>query len=172
MKNIMIVLIMCVMLASSRVTYNTPRTNISMISPMMRYKLKQELMTYEGYHTHPYYDSSGKLHIGIGRNLEDQGIYPTEIDLMVNHDIDWAWSELNKTFPWFIRMDDIRQIVILQMYFNLGSKRFHSFKHMITALDRGLYSLAAQEMLHSKWATDVGDERAKHLAKLMETGSL
>lgn len=141
-----------------------------MISPILRYQLKNELIQGEGYYSHPYYDIYGKLHIGVGRNIEERGLVPTEIDLMLNHDIDWCWSELINRYPWFYTLDENRKVVVLEMYFSLGAKKFMTFKNFITAMDKKLYSLASIEMLDSKWSKDIGDIRAKRLSRAMEIG--
>ena len=63
----------------------------------------------------------------------------------------------------------MRQAVLIDMMFNLGSPRFKQFKKMIQALEDNDYSRASFEMLDSKWAVQVGN-RANYLAEKMKQG--
>ena len=62
-----------------------------------------------------------------------------------------------------------RQCVLVEMIFNMGVANVLKFKHMLKALAEKDYKRAAEEMLDSRWAEQVG-ERAKTLAKIMEEG--
>jgi lysozyme len=55
------------------------------------------------------------------------------------------------------------------MIFNIGMPRFKQFKKMIAALEEGDWSEAANQMMDSKWAKQVG-KRAERLRDMMETG--
>ena len=55
------------------------------------------------------------------------------------------------------------------MCFNMGLSRLMTFKKMLLALEKGLYQIAADEMLDSKWAKQVS-RRAEFLAQIMRTG--
>jgi lysozyme len=52
------------------------------------------------------------------------------------------------------------------MCFNLGHPRFSKFKKFIYAMQVSDWERAAEEMMDSKWATQVGD-RAKRLRDRM-----
>jgi lysozyme len=52
------------------------------------------------------------------------------------------------------------------MYFNLGNRLF-GFKKTLKYIDEGNYAQAAEEMLDSKWAGQVG-ERAQRLSRMMK----
>jgi lysozyme len=56
------------------------------------------------------------------------------------------------------------------MAFNLGLPRLLTFHDMIAALGRQDYGAAADAMLASRWAVQVGD-RARRLAQMMRTGA-
>lgn len=73
-----------------------------------------------------------------------------------------------KEYYWFTTLDDIRQKVVIDMAFNLGVNGVLSFKNMIQALKEKDYDKAAEEMLDSLWAEQVGN-RADRLAKMMRT---
>src|SRR5687767_14656968 len=113
----------------------------------------------------PYQCTSGKITIGCGRNLEDVGITLNEAYVLLSNDIERVLAEANQ-FAWFKSLNMPRQDAVLSMLFNLGLARFQGFKKMIQAVINGRFEVAADEMLNSKWATQVG-ERAKDLAQIM-----
>lgn len=112
----------------------------------------------------------GKLTLGNGRNLDDNGISQEECDLMRENDIRRAVREA-VSFSWFSPLNEPRKIAICDMLFGLGLPRFLTFKRMIAALEVQDYSKAAVEMIDSKWAKQVKG-RASELAVIMKTGSL
>jgi lysozyme len=59
--------------------------------------------------------------------------------------------------------------VLISMAFNLGVQGLLGFTRMLSYSQDGDYSGAAEEMLSSKWATQVGN-RAVELAGMMENG--
>lgn len=118
----------------------------------------------------PYVDSVGKLTIGIGRNLTDKGLSQDEILLMLRNDVRDVENDLER-LSWFTALDDIRRLVIADMAFNLGLSRLLGFKKAIAALRVGDFKTAADEMLDSKWARQVG-KRADRLAHMMRTGEI
>jgi lysozyme len=131
-------------------------------------ELENQLMQDEGLRLKPYKDSVGKLTIGIGRNLDDNGISKEEAIYLMQNDINAVQKSLNQ-FPWFTGLDLVRQDVVTNMVFNLGLPRFLCFKNMIEALRNKDYKKASEEMLASTWATQV-KRRAFNLAQMMKTG--
>ena len=131
--------------------------------------ITQLLMRHEGVRLKPYTDTVGKLTIGVGRNLTDNGITLDEADYLLGHDIAAIAGEMHRTFPWFSQLDACRQDAMLDMSFNLGLPRFKGFQYMIAAMERKDWVAASAAMLDSKWAEQVG-ERAKELAKMVRTG--
>ena len=136
---------------------------------MNKTKLAEQLKKHEGFREHPYKDTVGKWTIGIGRNLEDKGITEQEAMFMLNNDVNYFYTNIIKTLPWFSNLDDVRQNVLVNMAFNLGIAGLMTFKKMLDAVRLDLYLVAAEEMLNSKWAKQVG-YRAEELAKQMRTG--
>lgn len=131
--------------------------------------LKQELTRDEGRKFKPYKDTVGKTTIGVGRNLDDVGLSGDEIDLMLSNDISRASMSLDQALPWWASLSDARQRVMVNMCFNLGISRLMGFKNTLGLIQAGKYAEAADEMLKSLWAQQVGD-RAKRLADMMRTG--
>tara|TARA_B100001248_G_scaffold239629_1_gene205044 strand:+ start:25382 stop:25792 length:411 start_codon:yes stop_codon:yes gene_type:complete len=131
--------------------------------------LKKQLERHEGLRLKPYKCTAGKLTIGYGRNLDDVGISEEEAYSMLLNDIDRIIGEAKEIFPKFDELTENRQAVICNMLFNLGKTRFLTFKKTIWNIKHRMYHIAAQEMLNSKWARQVG-KRATELAQLMREG--
>ncbi len=132
-------------------------------------RLIEMLIRHEGLRLKPYTDTMGKLTVGVGRNLDDVGITPEEALFLLRNDIANVTHDVKRSFPWFERMNQPRQNVVLNMVFNLGLIRFLGFKKTIEAIKGKNWDMAAKEMLDSRWAVQVGN-RAKELAKIMKTG--
>jgi lysozyme len=60
-------------------------------------------------------------------------------------------------------------MTLINMAFNLGLTKLRQFKMMWAAIEDNDFEVAAQEMLNSKWASDVG-KRALELSEQMRTG--
>lgn len=136
---------------------------------MEKERLKQLLIKHEGLKLKPYIDIVGKLTIGVGRNLDDRGISKDEALYMLENDIQIVEKEAREIFENFDELDDVRQEVIINMLFNLGKTRFLTFKKFIKAVKERNFEKAADEMLDSKWARQVG-KRAQELSYAMRYG--
>lgn len=131
-------------------------------------KIEEQLILHEGLRLKPYKCPAGYLTIGVGRNLETKGISREEALFLLRNDIKEIERALSK-YDWYMKLDPIRQKVLIDMCFNLGLAGLLQFRRMITALISGDYETAADEMLASKWAKQVG-ARAQRLARMMRTG--
>lgn len=129
--------------------------------------LRDQLPIDEGKRRLPYKDSVGKLSIGIGRNLDDVGVRPDEIALMLENDIKDA-EVLARKLVSFDALTEARKAAVVNMAFNMGPK-LEGFKQTLLAINEGRYEDAAKGMLQSVWAQQVG-ERAKRLARAMSEG--
>ncbi|WP_321402677.1 glycoside hydrolase family protein [Maridesulfovibrio sp.] len=132
-------------------------------------RFKEQIIKHEGLKLTPYRCTAGKITIGVGRNLDDNGITRGEAMMMLNHDIEACEGQLYVSMPWVFQLSDPRRAVLLNMCFNLGFNGLCKFKNMLSACESGDYELAASEMLDSKWAKQVG-QRADELTLQMETG--
>lgn len=138
------------------------------MSTAIRASLRASIASHEGLGLKPYRCTKGKLTIGYGRNIEDNGISRSEAAFLLENDIDRVLEEA-RSFSWFAGLDPVRQLVVCEMLFNLGMDRFLGFKRMIAALAMGNYATAAAEMLDSDWRSQVKG-RALTLAEQMRTG--
>jgi len=131
--------------------------------------LKVQLVKHEGLELMPYKCTAGKLTIGVGRNIEDRGISYAEAMMLLENDLMLYSSELGKAFPIVRELDTVRKMTLINMAFNLGLTKLRQFKMMWAAIEDNDFEVAAQEMLNSKWASDVG-KRALELSEQMRTG--
>lgn len=132
-------------------------------------RLIEQLKVHEGVRQFPYVDTVGKLTIGVGHNLTDNGLSLPIIDRLLIEDLEQIHVELDRNIPEWCDLSENRRMVLLNMGFNLGIPRLLTFRRFLAALDREDYEVAAAEMLDSKWARQVGD-RATELSRLMVDG--
>lgn len=130
---------------------------------------KEAVKAHEGLRHKPYLCTKGKLTIGYGRNIEDNGITTHEANILLEHDLKMADIEARKFTKSFDELSDTRKSVIVNMVFNLGITRLSKFVKFKQALEQGNYEQASFEMLNSLWAVQVG-LRANTLAEQMERG--
>ncbi|MCG7551350.1 hypothetical protein [Pseudoalteromonas sp. Of7M-16] len=156
-------------------------------------KIQQLLLRHEGYRSTPYNCPKSKLTIGIGRNLDDNGLSADEcayldkngVDYsdiakmeitediaiyLLQRDLEYVERRLPKLFTNWAELSDVRQDVLRDMAFNLGIQGLSWFARMRKAVETSEWVDATFEMLNSKWSRDVGNcpgERAYTLAKMM-----
>ena len=139
-----------------------------------RLKMVDQLIHHEGMECFPYVDTVGKTTIGVGRNLTDRGLSQAECRYLLANDIEISISELERSFNWFSKLDDTRQAVLVDLHFNLGINRLKTFKKTLRLIEEcmlgdDLWDKVAEELLDSKWATQVG-QRAQTLARMLQLG--
>ena len=142
-------------------------------------RLAEQIIEHEGVRLAVYDDATGepiskgytlKGHptIGVGRLLtSDRGISREEAMSLLTHDLMWV-AEKAESYGFWHRLDSARQMVVMNMIFNMGN-RFDQFKKMIAAIENGDYVEASVQMLDSNWARQVKG-RSKVLAEQMRTG--
>jgi lysozyme len=114
-----------------------------------------------------YKDSLGLETVGYGRLLS-RGLSENEAQYLLESDAKES-ERLAIKFPWFPKLDENRQAIVVCMIFNLGLDRFSGFHNMISALDKGDFVTAANAALDSKWATQV-KSRANRYANILRSG--
>lgn len=134
---------------------------------MNTHRLARELLRDEGLRLKPYRCSAGKLTIGVGRNLDDRGITEAEALVLLGNDIKAFWGHLVAALPWVATAPEAVQEVLANMCFNLGLGGLLGFRQTLAYLQARLYVDAAEEMLRSKWAGQVG-ARAERLAQKLK----
>jgi len=129
--------------------------------------LQRDLIRDEGLRLKPYHCTADKLTIGVGRNLDDNGISKAEAMMMLDSDIMNSVAELSQSFIFYPDLTQNQQRALINMHFNLGLTRLKTFKNMLAELSRGNGEKAAKEALNSKWAMQVGS-RANRIADLLK----
>ena len=133
-------------------------------------QINKQLQQDEGLRLKPYKDTVGKLTIGYGRNLDDEGITQYEAEQLLQHDVDGVRIALATNLPWTHDLDDARHGVLANMAFNMGIHGLMEFHQMLAAAQAGDYDKAADEMENSAWYSQVG-ARAHRLATQMRSGA-
>jgi lysozyme len=148
-------------------------------------KLIAELRRDEGEVLKVYADHLGWLTVGVGHLVDARkGANPAPFGVplklgdpitaaqsaeLLAADIAAKAAELDKALPWWRKLSDARQRVLLNMAFNLGTAGLLGFANTLRMVQGGAYSAAAEAMLRSKWAGQVGD-RARRLSDMMAAG--
>ena len=133
-------------------------------------RIKAQLVRHEGLRLKPYRCTAGKLTIGYGRNLDDCGISQTEASLLLENDIQNCEKQLLDEIPEIYNsLDEVRKSVQLNMCFNLGIGGLLGFNNTLAFIAVGDWERAANGMLASKWAKQVG-MRAIELSEMMRKG--
>ena len=149
-----------------------------------------KLIAHEGMVLTVYQDTLGIDTIGIGRNLKDRGISKEELDHMdipsmaivyehgiteadarylAMNDMKIVEDELCRVHKCVEDLDAVRQLILMDMAFNMGVPRLCKFKRMWNAIQESKFDAAAREMLDSRWAKQV-KSRAIKLSVAMEKG--
>lgn len=136
-------------------------------------KLIDQLRRDEGEVLHAYQDHLGYWTIGVGILIDKAkggGLLPEESEFILQNRVRLRREAVAKILPWFDKLDEARQGVLLNMSFQLGVTGLQGFKNTLEEVRKGNYAQAARLMMQSKWATQT-PARAARLAKQMETGT-
>ena len=139
-----------------------------------------------------YLDSEGIPTVGIGFNLERadapakiaalgldyddvvagrQTLSDAQIDRLLADDLVTAIGDARDLIADFDSLAAARQIVLVDMAFNLGKPRLANFRKMIAAIDAGDWDEAAAQMMDSRWYRQVKTRGDRNVA-VMRTGTL
>ena len=135
-------------------------------------KLIEMLRKHEGVETHAYKCTADKITIGVGRNIDPTGglgLSQDEIDYLLTNDIKRVTAELDKAFPWFSVLDEVRRYALIDLCFNLGLTRLKLFRLALGAMENQDYETASKEFLDSNWAKQVGT-RAITITDMIRSG--
>jgi|TARA_R100001460_G_scaffold103985_1_gene149460 lysozyme len=149
-----------------------------------------KLIEHEGMVLTVYKDSLGIETIGIGRNLKDRGISKEELDHLDIPSMDTVYEHgITEADARYLAMNDmaiverelvavhkcvedldaVRQLILMDMAFNMGVPRLCKFKNMWSAIHEQKFDIASLEMMDSRWARQVG-RRARILSDAMKSG--
>ena len=133
-------------------------------------KAEEQLKRHEGYREKPYRCTAGKLTIGFGRNLSDNGISRKEAEIMLREDVIAVLKDLEiiftqkgfKSFPFEV------QKTLINMRYQLGAGGFRGFKDTIKLCKQRRWKEMAKHMRLSKWYKKDSPNRAEELANIIE----
>jgi len=139
-------------------------------------KLREELAEDEGCKYEIYLDHLGLPTFGIGHLItKDDPEYSKDVGSVVeqsrvqsafNLDITITLEDCQRLYKDFNDLPEEVQLIIANMMFNLGYPRLSKFKGMKANVDARDWPAAADEMVDSKWYTQVTN-RARRLVDRM-----
>ena len=142
----------------------------------------EQLKRHEGLRLYVYDDATGREirkgsrvqghpTIGVGRLLTSaRGLSTIEIEMLLENDIEVVVDELNRNIPWWTDLNEARQAVMVNLCFNLGWPRLSLFENMLDAAEKGNWDRAADELMDSKWFSQVG-LRGLELVEQLRSGA-
>lgn len=134
--------------------------------------LKKHFLEEEDEVLHAYKDHLGYLTIGVGRLIDKRkggGITREESRYLLNNDILRKTEEVSKAIPFYSKLNEARQGVLISMAFQMGTAGLLEFENTLKFIEAGKYREASQGMMNSLWARQT-PARARRMAKQMETG--
>ena len=133
-------------------------------------ELIRSIKKHEGLRLKPYTDTNGLATIGWGRCLDKVGISHAEAELLLKADIARAVENFYLLPIQVIQNCNAnRRRVLCEMLFNLGFNGVLGFVKMLSAIEVGDFERAADEMIDSQWAEEVGI-RGRLMAQTMREG--
>jgi lysozyme len=125
----------------------------------------------EGLRLKPYKCSAGKLTIGYGRNIEDNGISLDEAEFLLSSDIRSVTEEIRRLIPDFDSLELPQKTALIDLGYNLGAYRLSRFKKMLAAINVRDFKTAAMEMLDSRYADQLPNRSSKN-AQLIQISEM
>ena len=129
-------------------------------------ELLDQIKEHEGLRLFPYKCPAGRLTIGYGHNLQDNGLSKSACEYILYDDIDEAKRNLKTIFgnEFFESLKDSKKIALIDMMFNLGMVKFLTFKRFIFAVETQNWENASYEIIHSR-AYEQNKKRYKKLSE-------
>jgi len=141
-------------------------------------KLREELefdegCVYEIYKDHLGYPTFGIGHLVLESDPEHGEPVGTPVceDRVIacfENDVLTVFKDLDRNLPWWSEQSDNLQRVLANMSFNLGITRLLKFKKFLGALELKQYKTAAEEMMDSRWAAQVGPRATRLRDRVLE----
>ena len=136
-------------------------------------RLLQSVKDHEGYRNKVYLDTLNKRTVGVGHLCvedfwEDDKEYEEKFLMTIlEHDLQTAIKGAEDLIQEHgcSDIDDLAKELIVEMVFQLGKTGVSKFRNMWKHLSALEYSLAASEMLDSRWAKQTPN-RANNMANL------
>ncbi len=143
-------------------------------------KLREELAEDEGCKYEIYLDHLGLATFGIGHLItksdseygKDVGtvIEQARVQSAFNLDIIVTIEDCHRLYKNFDELPEEVQLIIANMMFNLGYPRLSKFKGMKAGVDAKSWSSAADEMVDSRWYTQVPNRARRLVDRMRQVG--
>ena len=143
-------------------------------------KLREELAEDEGCKYEIYLDHLGLPTFGIGHLItkndpeygKDVGavIEQSRVQSAFNLDITVTIEDCHRLYKDFNDLPEEVQLIIANMMFNLGYPRLSKFKGMKAGVDTRNWSSAADEMVDSRWYTQVPNRARRLVDRMRQVG--
>ena len=124
------------------------------------------LLKHEGMRTFPYRCSQNKLTIGVGKNLEANGITEEEAMYLLDNDIKRVTDNLDKMWPVWRQLPPKAQMVSIDATFQMGISGWMNFRHTRALMEMGCFLEASEEILRSKYAIQTPNRAAYNSRQL------
>jgi lysozyme len=146
---------------------------------------------FEGFESSVYQDDYGNNTIGYGFNIDNPNIRKTlekqgfdvqgmlegrvqmtreealpVLDLLYND----AYKNVTRRFPNFNTLNPDAQYVLVDMMYNLGTKKFDTFKKMQAAVKANDFKTAALEIEDSNYYRQTGNRAKAHVENMWQAG--
>jgi lysozyme len=145
--------------------------------------LKRQLIKHEGLRLRPYLCPAGKHTVGVGHNYDANplpdivqhqidtfgSITPDMADALLEFDIIKAETDCIKLYLDFHKFTENRQWALIDFLFNVGLTTARSFYATNRAINKGEWSVAADQMKKSLWARQVGS-RSDTITEMIKNG--
>jgi len=145
-------------------------------------QLRMELERDEGRVDAIYLDHLGYPTLGIGHLVKksdpehgwkvDTPVHPDRVFEAFEQDVQSTLKHLNKIFPPGDENDDLWQmpeevqLILCNMCFNMGPTRLRKFKKMIAVINVQDWAEAADQMVDSKWYTQVPNRAGRLVSRM------
>lgn len=120
----------------------------------------------EGERLRMYLDEAGNWTVGIGHNMSDKPISKLASRTIFMEDMADAIDDVRHCCSVYDELSRPRQLVMINLAFNLGRDRLGKFVRFLGAIHRSDWNEAADELLDSKAARDLPN-RYTRLAQMV-----
>lgn len=135
--------------------------------------LRKQLQEFEGLRLAAYLDTVGVWTIGYGHTGPEvkEGLVWTaeQAEQQLDEDIAEKVGHVRANIPWFDRLSEPRQAVLIGMCFQLGLKGLLGFNRTLGSIRDERWADAANGMIASKWHQQT-PRRVRRMARQIETG--
>jgi lysozyme len=130
--------------------------------------IKKMLIRHEGLSCNLYKCTANppRNTIGVGRNLDDNGISEDEAMYMLDNDIKRVIANLDKMWPVWRQLPLKAQMVSIDATFQMGILGWMNFRHTRALMEMGCFLEASEEILRSRYATQTPNRAAYNSRQL------